>query len=344
MAGRSAPRAPDSPDNRPRRSPPAGCLQPAERGQCPSPAARRHPRDGGGTAAHLRYRHLRPSRPRPPVQPRGRPRDARERADGRHAGRSGRARGVAYADGKLTDRASISPNGGYGFQARHIDFHPTRPWAYLTLEHQNQIAVFGIADGSLSPAPLFVKTTLAEPEHVRPGQTTSSIHVHPNGRFVYVGNRASATVPSEGARVSAGGKNTLAVFAIDQTTGEPASLATFRIGADGRLTFVRTYTRTTEPVGTPEEVVPRHAFHAPGDGRGGVRGQADGRAGPEHELIGHGVHVGQVRVTEEVAAGGGARVAWIRQPRARGKRRKPPHGAVSLHVEDDAPAAVARMY
>ncbi|MBI2187360.1 MAG: beta-propeller fold lactonase family protein [Acidobacteria bacterium] len=198
----------------------------------------------------------------------------------------------AYAEGVLTGRASIAPNGGYGFQARHIDFHPTRPWAYLTLERQNQVAVFGIAAGSLSPAPLFVKTTLAEPGNVRPGQTTSSIHVHPSGRFVYVGNRASATVPFEDKRVSAGGENTIAVFAINQTTGEPtlmqtidthgfqprtfaldedgrvliagnqnpvavrdgrsirtvpARLSTFRIGTDGRLTFVRTYDVAAEP-------------------------------------------------------------------------------------------------
>jgi 6-phosphogluconolactonase (cycloisomerase 2 family) len=198
----------------------------------------------------------------------------------------------AYSDGVLTNRASIAPGRGYGFQARHIDFHPSRPWAYLTLERQNELAVFRIADGSLSAAPLFTKTTLAEPGKVRPGQTTSSIHVHPSGRFVYVGNRASGTVEFQGTRVSAGGENTIAVFSIDQATGEPtllqtidtrgfqprtfaldrdgrilvvgnqnplavredgrvrtvpASLSTFRIGADGRLTFVRTYDVDTQP-------------------------------------------------------------------------------------------------
>lgn len=197
-----------------------------------------------------------------------------------------------HANGVLANRASIAPGRGYGFQARHIDFHPSRPWAYLTLERQNQIAMFQVADDSLSPAPVFVKTTLAEPGAVRPAQTTSSIHVHPNGRFVYVGNRASGTVEYQGTRVAAGGENTIAVFAIDQTTGEPslvqtidtrgfqprtfaldaagrvlvvgnqspltvregsgtrrvpASLATFRIGGDGRLTFVRTYEVDAEP-------------------------------------------------------------------------------------------------
>ena len=198
----------------------------------------------------------------------------------------------AYASGALKNRASIAPGRGYGFQARHLDFHPSRPWAYLTLERQNEIAVFGIADDSLSAAPLFSKTTLADPGHVRPGQTTSTIRVHPTGRFVYVGNRASATMEFQGTRVAAGGENTIAVFAIDQTTGEPtliqtidtrgfqprtfaldaggrvlvagnqnplavrdgtavrtvpAGLSTFRIGGDGKLTFVRQYPVEARP-------------------------------------------------------------------------------------------------
>jgi 6-phosphogluconolactonase (cycloisomerase 2 family) len=151
----------------------------------------------------------------------------------------------AYSNGVLRSRASIAPGGGYGFQARHLDFHPSRPWAFLTLERQNQIAMFRVVDDSLSAAPLFSKTTLADPGHIRPGQTTSSIHVHPNGRFVYVGNRASATTEFQGTRVSAGGENTIAVFAIDQATGEPRLIQTietrgfqprtFALDAGGRI-------------------------------------------------------------------------------------------------------------
>jgi 6-phosphogluconolactonase (cycloisomerase 2 family) len=151
----------------------------------------------------------------------------------------------AYTDGVLTNRASIAPGGGYGFQARHLDFHPLRPWGFVTLERQNVIDVFGITGDSLTETPLFSTTTLAEPDNLRPGQTTSSIHVHPNGRFVYVGNRASATTQLQGARVSVGGENTIAVFAINQDTGEPTMIQTidtrgfhprtFALDASGRL-------------------------------------------------------------------------------------------------------------
>jgi hypothetical protein len=49
----------------------------------------------------------------------------------------------------------------------------------------------------------------------------SAVHVHPNGRFVYVANRADGTVDIKGQRVFNGGENTIAVFAINPTTGEP---------------------------------------------------------------------------------------------------------------------------
>jgi 6-phosphogluconolactonase len=153
-----------------------------------------------------------------------------------------------YYDGKLTNFASIAPNGGVGFRSRHIDFHPTRPWVFLTLEAQNKIAAFRRGnDDAISTAPLFVKDTLVDPAKSA-GQTTSSIHVRPDGRFVYVANRASGTVDVAGRSVFQGGENSIAVFAIDQETGEPTRIQsvdthgiqprTFGIDPTGRMLVV----------------------------------------------------------------------------------------------------------
>jgi 6-phosphogluconolactonase (cycloisomerase 2 family) len=153
-----------------------------------------------------------------------------------------------YQSGVLKNQASIAPNGGYGFQSRHLDFHPSRPWAFLTLERQNKMEVYRVSEDSLGSPALFSKTTLSESGNVRPGQTTSTIHVHPNGRFVYVGNRASATREVQGRQVSVGGENTIAVFAINQDTGEPTLVQTadthgfhprtFALDGSGRLLVV----------------------------------------------------------------------------------------------------------
>ncbi len=107
---------------------------------------------------------------------------------------------------------------------------------------------------------------------------------HPNGRFVYQTNRGSGTVDDGGRKVWNGGENSVAVWAIDQKTGEPiriqnapahgfelrtftidpagkvliaasttpmlvkdgdtvssvsAGLSVYRIGGDGKLSFVR---------------------------------------------------------------------------------------------------------
>jgi 6-phosphogluconolactonase (cycloisomerase 2 family) len=150
-----------------------------------------------------------------------------------------------YKDGLLTDEVSVAPNGGYGFGPRHLDFHPTKPWVYVSLERQNKLDMFEIANGKLSAAPVFRKETLAEPGNIRGRQVAGTVHVHPNGRFVYAANRASSTVQVDGKSVFAGGENTFAVYEIDMRTGEPVPIQqvdtrgihcrTFHIDPSGRM-------------------------------------------------------------------------------------------------------------
>jgi 6-phosphogluconolactonase len=150
-----------------------------------------------------------------------------------------------YGDGLLSDEVSVAPNGGYGFGPRHLDFHPAKPWVYVSLERQNKLDMFAITDGQLSAAPVFRKETLAEPGNIRGRQAAGTVHVHPNGRFVYAANRASSTVQLDGRSVFAGGENTVAVYEIDMTTGEPTPIQhvdtrgihcrTFHIDPSGRM-------------------------------------------------------------------------------------------------------------
>lgn len=150
-----------------------------------------------------------------------------------------------YTDGKLANVASIAPSNGIGFRSRHLDFHPTRPWVFLTLEAQNRLEVFGITKGTLTTAPLFNKSTLADGTGVKAGQTASSIHLHPNGQFVYVANRGA---------LASGGTNNVAVFGINQQTGEPSLIQnidthgstprTFSIDPGGRMLVVGNQTTT----------------------------------------------------------------------------------------------------
>jgi 6-phosphogluconolactonase (cycloisomerase 2 family) len=129
-----------------------------------------------------------------------------------------------YKDGILTNRQSVAPNGGYGFQSRNLDFHPTGPWVYLALEVQSKLVVFKRVNNneSLDPAPLFTKETLRDPAHAHhPAQQAGPVFVHPGGRFVYTTNRTNGTVEVDGKRIFEGGENTIAVFSVNQQTGEP---------------------------------------------------------------------------------------------------------------------------
>ena len=161
----------------------------------------------------------------------------------------GALRLFSYKNGILSNRQTVAPNGGFNYQIRHLEFHPSGKWDYATLERQNKLHVYRrSADGTLSDMPIFVKDTLADPGKARSGQAASSIHVHPNGRFIYVANRASGTVEFEGQRVFAGGENTIAVFSIHPDTGEPTLIQsadtrgfqprTFALDASGSILAV----------------------------------------------------------------------------------------------------------
>jgi 6-phosphogluconolactonase len=189
-----------------------------------------------------------------------------------------------FKDGVLGNLASIAPGHGpdvgLGFGPRHLDFHPTKPWAFVSIERQNKLYVYGLdAATGLARNPAFIKDTLTNPASPA-AQGAGPIHVHPNGKFVYLTNR---TFPASGAgsrKIAEGGENTGVTFAVDAATGEPkrlqnieghgvqlrtfgidpggrmlavasimpltdgslpAGIMTYRIGGDGTLTFVRKY-------------------------------------------------------------------------------------------------------
>src|SRR5437763_1428208 len=191
-----------------------------------------------------------------------------------------------YKGGVLSNEVSVAPNGGKEFGPRHLDFHPTKPWMYVSIETQNKIYMFRMENGRINPEIAYRAETLAEPNNIRARQAAGTVHVHPNGRFLYGANRAEQTTEFQGKQVFKGGENSIVVYAIDQATGEPkpiqhietqkfhprtfhidpsrrllvaehnlpvdvregdsvktvpGGLSVFRIGDDGKLTFVRAY-------------------------------------------------------------------------------------------------------
>src|SRR5262252_2628001 len=150
----------------------------------------------------------------------------------------------ALDKGKLRNLASIAPWKGFGFGPRHLDFHPVKPWVFVSIERQNKLYVYELNEASgLSREPTVIKETLSDPK-TPAAQGAGAIHVHANGKFVYLTNR---TFPArEGGReVSQGGEDNLVVYALDQDRGEPkpiqhidgrgVQLRTFGIDESGRL-------------------------------------------------------------------------------------------------------------
>jgi 6-phosphogluconolactonase (cycloisomerase 2 family) len=150
-----------------------------------------------------------------------------------------------YKNGVLSNGMSIAPNGGKGYGPRHLDFHPTKPWMYVSIETQNKMDMHRIENGRINPQIAYRKETLANPDKIISRQAASTVHVHPNGRFLYGANRSDATIDVEGKKVFKGGENNIVVYSIDPTTGEPAPIQhvetrkihprTFHIDPGGRM-------------------------------------------------------------------------------------------------------------
>jgi 6-phosphogluconolactonase len=153
---------------------------------------------------------------------------------------------LGFQNGQLSNIQSVTVGNGLGFGPRHLDFHPSRPLVYVSMERENALYVYGLQpDGTLSRDPLFQRNALSDPDgkERHPGQGVGPIHVHPNGRFVYQTNRGSGTVGPQG--VSNGGENNVVVYALDPQTGEPTliqrteahgfELRTFSIDLSGRM-------------------------------------------------------------------------------------------------------------
>jgi 6-phosphogluconolactonase len=130
----------------------------------------------------------------------------------------------SFKDGQLANRVTVAPDGGFGFGPRHLEFHPKLPFVYVSRERENKLNVYRLVDGVIDPQALFVKETLAAPEKIVSRQSACTLHAHPNGRFLYLANRAFDSVKVDGKDVFPGGENNIAVFSIDQTTGEPTAI------------------------------------------------------------------------------------------------------------------------
>lgn len=119
-----------------------------------------------------------------------------------------------------------------GAGPRHMDFHPSRRFAYVINELDDTLSLYTFDESTGRLTFVEAKSTL--PAGVSgETNTTADVHVHPNGRFVYGSNR---------------GHNSIAVFSIDETTGKVTLLGhqstggttprNFTLSADGSLMLV----------------------------------------------------------------------------------------------------------
>lgn len=115
--------------------------------------------------------------------------------------------------GELEPLPTLDATTPGGSGPRHLVFHPTGDYVYLTLEMTSQVAAYHFEDGKLTLVNIY--STL--PPGVRTSSSNAEVRITQNGRFLYVSNR---------------GHDSIAAFQINQATGELTFLHT--ISTEGR--------------------------------------------------------------------------------------------------------------
>ncbi len=150
-----------------------------------------------------------------------------------------------YYQGDIYPSVTIAPNDGYGFGARHLDFHPTLPVFYVAVERQSEIQVFHYDVGIPGVEAMQSLTAVEGPNTGPARQAVSAIHVHPAGHVVYISNRAYGCVDTDRGSAFPAEENSIAVFSVDAESGLLSSVQhvptygnlprTFSIDPSGRM-------------------------------------------------------------------------------------------------------------
>lgn len=108
--------------------------------------------------------------------------------------------------GRLTPQAEPTVIRPEKSGPRHLVFHPKKPLAYVDNEQGNSVTSYEVTtNGGLKA----LDTVSTLPQGFQGSNATADIEVHPSGRFVYCSNR---------------GHDSIACFAVDETTGQLKSL------------------------------------------------------------------------------------------------------------------------
>ena len=110
-----------------------------------------------------------------------------------------------YKDGMLTHEVSIAPNGGKDLARGISIFIQRSPGCMCRSRPKTRWTCFAWSrTGSILRSP--IARTRSRSRNIRARQAAGTVHVHPNGRFLYGANRAEATTEYQENRCSRAAK------------------------------------------------------------------------------------------------------------------------------------------
>ena len=196
-------------------------LQLSEQHHGPSHQAGRHARRAGSAARKARRRHFRASGPDHAGQPDRDHGHARQQSRRRTSPRTpARSRSMASRTACCRNLASIAPRQRAGLRPApfRLSSRPSRGCSSRSSGRASCTSTGSTTTARCRATRCSSRTRSPTAPTTRHTQMAGAIHVHPNGRFVYMTNRNSGTEEIGGRKVFKGGENNVAVFSIDPAT------------------------------------------------------------------------------------------------------------------------------
>jgi len=108
-----------------------------------------------------------------------------------------------------------------GAGPRHIAFHPSQPWAYVVCELNGTIEAFNINNSTSAITRFQNISTISDNDSS--SAASADIHITPDGKYLYASNR---------------GPNNIAMYSINQSTGELNNIGYQSVGGTTPRNFV----------------------------------------------------------------------------------------------------------
>jgi len=144
----------------------------------------------------------------------------------------------------LTNEVSIAPQRWERVRAAAPGFPSDQAADDVSIETQNKMYTYKMDGGKINPEIVVPRGNARRAEEHQGASGAGTVHVQSDGGYLYGANRAQDTIDVDVRKFFKGAKNSIVVYSINQSTGEPVQIQNIETHAIHPRTFQHRSKRT----------------------------------------------------------------------------------------------------